>query len=55
MIHIGSSNNTDSKVINIGGVNDTVNIQGSVNNVEVTNVKVSDKLITLNKDASGNN
>lgn len=54
-INIGSTNNNDAKVINIGGVNDTVNILGSLNNIETTNTKITDKLITLNKGSVGNN
>ena len=53
-INLGSINNNDSKVINIGGPNDTVNILGALNSIETTNTKITDKLITLNKDASGN-
>jgi hypothetical protein len=33
MIFIGSANNQDNKTINIGGVGDIVNIQGTVNNI----------------------
>ena len=29
--------------------NDTVNINGSLNNIETTNLEITDKLITLNK------
>ena len=54
-INLGSSNNNDSKVINIGGPNDTVNILGALNSIETTNTKINDKLITLNKGAVGNN
>ena len=54
-IVIGSLTNTDSKVIVIGGPNDTVNINGSLNNIETTNLEITDKLITLNKGAVGNN
>jgi hypothetical protein len=35
-------------VVNIGGANTTVNLTGSVNNQNVTNLNVSDKLITIN-------
>jgi hypothetical protein len=44
-IGTGTGNNT----INIGGANSTVNITGTVNNQNVTNSNVSDKLITINK------
>jgi len=53
-----ASSNTDSSVnigtgtgtntVNIGGANTTVNITGTVNNQNVTNLNVSDKLITIN-------
>ena len=46
-INLGSSNNNDSKVINIGGTNETVNILGAFNSIETTNTKINDKLITL--------
>jgi len=53
-INIGSVSNNDSKIINIGGSNDVVNILGSLNNVETTNTQIKDKLILLNKGAIGN-
>lgn len=55
MIYLGSSTNQDSKVINIGGVNDTVNILGSTNYIQTNNVQIEDKVITLNKGSVGNN
>lgn len=39
---------TAANVINIGGATSTVNITGSVNNNNVTNLNVTDKLITIN-------
>ena len=54
-INIGSVSNNDSKVINIGGNNDQVNILGLVNNVQSTNTHIKDKLITLNDGSVGNN
>lgn len=45
-INIGSG--TGANVVNIGGANTTVNITGSVNNQAVTNLNVTDKLITIN-------
>lgn len=45
-VNIGTG--TDTNVVNIGGANTTVNITGSVNNQAVTNLNVSDKLITIN-------
>ena len=54
-IVIGSLTNTDNKVILIGGPNDTVNINGSLNNIQTTNLEITDKIITLNKGASGTN
>jgi polygalacturonase len=40
---------TGANTINIGGANTTVNISGTVNNQNVTNLDVDDKLITINK------
>lgn len=39
---------TGANTINIGGANSTVNITGTVNNQNVTNLNVTDKLITIN-------
>ena len=39
-INIGKSDNDDAKIINIGGVNDTVNILGSTKNTNVENVNI---------------
>lgn len=39
---------TGANVINIGGANSTVNFTGTVNNNNVTNLNVTDKLITIN-------
>lgn len=55
MIFIGSSTNQDAKTINIGGINDTVNILGSTNYIQTNNVQIEDKVITLNKGSIGNN
>jgi hypothetical protein len=46
-VNIGTS--TATTTINIGGVGDTVNIVGTTNFVQTTELQVSDKLITLNK------
>lgn len=43
-IGTGVGNNT----INIGGANSTINLTGTVNNQNVTNLNVTDKLITIN-------
>ncbi len=48
-INIGTG--TGANTINIGGGNTTVNITGSLNNENVTNLTVTDKLVTLNKGA----
>ena len=48
LINIGSGSHTDSKVINIGGVNDTINILGVTNSINTTNTNVQDKVLTLN-------
>jgi polygalacturonase len=40
---------TGANTINIGGANTTVNINGTVNNQNVTNLDVDDKLLTINK------
>jgi hypothetical protein len=53
-INIGSELNEDIKVINIGGANDLVNIKGTLNNIQTTNMQVENKIITLNKGAVGN-
>lgn len=39
---------TDATVINIGNIGATINMIGTVNNENVTNLNVTDKLITLN-------
>jgi len=39
-INIGKSDNNDTKTINIGGLNDTVNIMGQANYVKSTNIEV---------------
>lgn len=46
-VNIGSG--TGNNTINIGGANSTVNFTGTVNNNNVTNLNVTDKLITINK------
>lgn len=46
-INIGTG--TGANVINIGGANSTINMAGTVNNQNVTNLDVDDKLITINK------
>jgi hypothetical protein len=45
-INIGSGSGANT--INIGGASSTVNITGTVNNQNVTNLNVTDKLITIN-------
>ncbi len=45
-INIGTG--TDTNTINIGGANTTINMTGTVNSQNVTNLEVADKLITLN-------
>jgi hypothetical protein len=55
IIILGSSNNSDSKTINIGGMNDTVNIIGNTNYLKVNNIDVENKTITLNKGSIGEN
>jgi len=39
--------------INIGADNDTVNLKGTVNNINATNLSIQDKLIQINANASG--
>lgn len=46
-INIGTG--TGVNVVNIGGANTTINMTGTVNNQNVTNLDVVDKLITINK------
>ena len=55
MIFLGSATNLDSKTINIGGINDTVNIKGTTNYLQVTNVNIENKTMTLNKGSVGLN
>lgn len=55
LIYLGSANNIDAKTINIGGVNDIINIKGTTNYMQVNNVQVENKLLTLNKGSVGNN
>jgi hypothetical protein len=50
-INLGSNSGTTT--INIGSSGDTVNIAGTLNSINTTNLDVSDNLITLNKNASG--
>ena len=54
-INIGSLNNNDNKIINIGGSNDVVNISGTTNFIKTTNTQIQNKILTLNEGASGNN
>jgi uncharacterized Zn-binding protein involved in type VI secretion len=49
ILNIGNNN---ADVINIGRTGTTINIIGSTNYQQVTNLQVSDKLITLNKGGS---
>lgn len=39
---------TGANTINIGGANTTINMTGTVNNQNVTNLNVTDKLVTIN-------
>jgi len=48
-VNIGSNSSSGNTTINIGGAGDTVNIAGSLNYIQSTNLQVSDKNITLNK------
>ena len=55
IVNIGTS--SAGTTINIGGVGDTVNIVGTTNFVQTTELQISDRLITLNKGgiaSSGN-
>lgn len=45
---IGIGSGIGVNTINIGGANTTVNITGTINNQNVTNLNVTDKLITIN-------
>ena len=49
-INIGTG--TSPTVINIGSTGDTVNITGTLNSVNVTDMEVSDKNITINKNGA---
>lgn len=49
-INIGTG--TAPTVINIGSTGDTVNITGNLNSVNVTDMEVSDKNITINKNGA---
>lgn len=45
-INIGTG--AGANIVNIGGANTTINLTGTVNNQNVTNLNVTDKLVTLN-------
>jgi len=45
VINIGKSDNTDNKVINIGGIGDTVNILATTKNTNVENVNIQNKIM----------
>ena len=47
MVNIGTG--SGANVLNLGGVNTTINMAGTVNNNNVTNLNIADKLITINK------
>lgn len=49
-INIG--NGSGSTIINLGFMGDTVNIAGAVNNIESTNVNITDKSLVLNKNGT---
>lgn len=51
-INIGTSGDSNT-TINIGGPNDIVNLNGTVNNVSQSNLDVTNKIISLNNGASG--
>jgi len=55
IIFIGSSNNNDNKTINIGGLNDNVNILGTTNYIKTTNLEIENKILTLNKGSISDN
>lgn len=46
VVNIASGSGTNT--VNIGGANTTINMTGTVNNQNVTNLNVTDKLVTLN-------
>ncbi len=48
VINIGGLLNNDSKVNNIGGANDIVNILGHTNYIQTTNTQVMNKVMVLN-------
>ena len=52
-INLGSDSTIGETTINIGGQGDIVNIAGTLNYIQATNLQVDDKLITLNKGSSG--
>ena len=51
---INLGNSATQKTINIGNVNDIVNIMGITNNIESNNTVITDKNIVLNNGAIGN-
>ena len=55
VINIGNGKTGDSKIINIGYANDTVNILGTLNSIQTTNTQISNKVLTLNEGSTGNN
>jgi len=52
LINIGVNNNFTT--INIGDINDIINISGELNVVKTTNTEIQDKLITINGGSIGN-
>lgn len=52
VLNLGSSN--QAKIINIGGVNDVVNVLGKTNYIETTNIQIKNKVLVLNEGEAGN-
>lgn len=52
-VNIGSNSSLGVTTINIGGSGDIVNIDGSLNYIYSTNLKVAEKTIFLNSNSSG--
>jgi hypothetical protein len=49
---VNIANGTGANVINIGGANSQINITGTIETQNVTNMDVADKLVTINKGGS---
>ena len=54
-INIGNNESSNPKIINIGNLNDTINISGKLNSKQINNNYIENKTITLNHDSLNSN